>query len=87
METLKEYLEYQIERGRTYAFSIDPKESLLHVLKNETGLKKTRMAALREAAENYRKQTGSNVSSEEHLLEDGKIIIWDLEEELERLGD
>lgn len=85
METLKEYLQYEIGRGRNFAFSIDPNESLLHLLKEEKGLKKTREAANREAGENYRIATSSNQSSIEQLIADGKVIIWDLKEELKEL--
>lgn len=85
METLKEYLKYEIDRGHKFAFTTDEKESLLHLLKNEKGLKKTREAAEREAAENYRKKEASNQSSADKLLADGKISIWDLRQELKEL--
>lgn len=85
METLKEYLKYEIDRGRNFAFTIDGNESLLHLLKNEKGLKKTREAAQREAGENYRVEEASNESSIEELIADGKVVIWDLKEELQEL--
>lgn len=85
METLKEYLEYQIDRERYFAFTIDPKESLLHLLKEEKGLKKTLEAAKREAGEAYRKETGANSASTDRLIADGKVVIWDLKEELKEL--
>ncbi len=85
METLKEYLKYEIDRGRNFAYTIDPNDSLLHLLQEEKGLKKTREAAQREAGEDYRKSGDSNVSSTDQLIADGKVLIWDLKEELKKL--
>lgn len=85
MKTLKEYLKYEIDRGFNFAFSIHPDDSLLYLLKEEKGLKKTREAAYREAAEDYRIEQASNESSIEQLIADGKVIIWDLKEELKEL--
>lgn len=85
METLKEYLKYEIDREHNFAFSINPNDSLLHLLKEEKGLKKTREAAHRAAGEDYRLNETSNESSIEQLIADGKVVIWDLKEELKEL--
>lgn len=85
METLKDYLKYQIDKGNKFAYTTDTDLSLLYLLKNEIGLKQTREAAERAAAQDYRVEESTTGSSGDRLIEEGKVIVWDLKEELLKL--
>jgi hypothetical protein len=85
MENLKELIENQIKQEKKFAYAPNGSDDLAKVLKNEKWVKGNRLAAERAAYEDYRVEHQTDLEPFDELLTEGKVQIWDLREELERL--
>jgi hypothetical protein len=85
MENLKELIENQIKQEKKFAYAPNGSEDLTKVLENEKWVKGNRLAAERAAYEEYRMENKTDPKPLDELLHNGKVQIWDLREELERL--
>lgn len=78
-------LKRMLDREHNFAYSSHADVTLAEVLEEEKYLKKTRTDAERAASQDYRVRVPSDQDDSDKLLDDGKIHVWDLKEELENV--
>ena len=74
-----------LDREDNFAYTSHSDATLAEVLREGICLKKTRVDAERAAAQDFRVKHPSNQDNGDRLLEEGKIKVWDLKEELARI--
>jgi len=75
-------LKRMLEKEHYFAYSSFKDATLPEVLYEGKYLKRTRTDAERAAAQDYRVRVPSDQSDDDKLLDEGKIQVWDLKEEL-----
>ena len=85
MEPLIVVLKRMIEQENNFAYSPHGDKTLSQVLQEGKNLTKNRTDAERAAGEEYRVRVPGDQESQDRLLEQGKIKVWDLKEELARI--
>ena len=75
-------LKRMLEKEHNFAYTSSENMSLAEVLNEGKYLKRTRTDAERAAAQDYRVRVPSDQSDDDKLLDEGKIQVWDLKEEL-----
>ena len=85
MEPMIVVLKRMIEKEKNFAYSSHGDATLSQVLQEGRFLKKNRTDAERSAGEDYRVRVPSDQESQDRLLEQGKIKVWDLKNELEKI--
>lgn len=75
-------LKKMLDQEHYFAYASFENASLSDVIKEGKHFKRTRTDAERAAAEEYRVRVPSNQNDGDRLLEEGKIQVWDLKEEL-----
>ena len=75
-------LKRMIEKEHYFAYSSTHNAILADVLNEGKYFKRTRTDAERAAAQDYRVRVPTDQSDDDKLLEEGKIRVWDLKEEL-----
>jgi len=84
-EPLIVVLKRMIEQEQNFAYSAFGDTTLAQVLNEGRCLKRIRTDAERAAAQDYRVRVPSDQEDAEKLLNDGKIQVWDLKEELAKI--
>ncbi|NEN24793.1 hypothetical protein G3O08_14915 [Cryomorpha ignava] len=81
-EPLIVVIKRMLDREHNFAYSSFEDATLAEVLHEGKCLKMTRTDAERAAAQDYRVRVPSDQDNGDKLLEEGKIQVWDLKEEL-----
>lgn len=75
-------LKRMLDREHYFAYTSIEGATLAQVLQEGKCFKRTRTDAERAAAQDYRVRVPSNQDDGDKLLDEGKIQVWDLKEEL-----